>query len=46
LDPFPSSPGSTGDTFGILVSKILAIVLPFAGVTALVIMLKKKPKRQ
>jgi hypothetical protein len=46
LDPFPSSPGAGGDTFGILVSKILAIVLPVAGVIALVIMLKKKPKRQ
>jgi hypothetical protein len=46
LDPFPSSPGTSGDTLGILVSKILAILLPAAAVTALIIMLKKKPKRQ
>jgi hypothetical protein len=45
LNPFPTSPGSSSENdLGVLVSKILAILLPAAGVTALVIMLKKKPK--
>jgi hypothetical protein len=46
LNPFPSSPSTNRDDLGILISKILAILLPAAAVTALVIMLKKKPKRQ
>lgn len=44
LNPFPTSPGTNENDFGIIASKILAILLPIAGVTALVIMLKKKPK--
>jgi hypothetical protein len=46
LDPFPSSPGSSKDDLGILISKILAVLLPTAAVTSLVIILKKKPKKQ
>lgn len=42
LDPFPSSPGTSDDNVGIMTSKILAILLPAAAVTALVIMLKKR----
>ena len=45
LNPFPSSPGTSDNDLGILASKILAIVLPVAAVTALIIMIKKKPKR-
>ena len=45
LNPFPASPGTGDNDLGILVSKILAIVLPIAGVAALIIMMKKKPKR-
>jgi hypothetical protein len=45
LDPFPSSPGTSNDDLGILISKILAILLPGAAITALVIMLKKKNQR-
>jgi len=45
LNPFPSSPGTSENDLGILVSKILAIALPIAAVTALIIMIKKKPKR-
>jgi len=45
LNPFPSSPGTSDSDFGILASKILAIALPVAAVTALIIMIKKKPKR-
>lgn len=45
LDPFPSSPGASNDDLGIWISKILAVLLPAAAVTALVIMLKKKPKK-
>jgi hypothetical protein len=44
LNPFPTSPGTNENDLGILASKILAILLPTAGVTALIIMLKKKPK--
>ena len=44
LNPFPTSPGTNENDPGILASKILAIVLPAAGVAALVFMLKKKPK--
>lgn len=45
LNPFPTSPGSSNENdLGILVSKILAILFPAAGVTALIIMLKKEPK--
>ena len=44
LNPFPTSPGTSANDPGILASKILAIVLPAAGITALVIILKKKPK--
>jgi len=46
LNPFPSSPGINNDDLGIVTSKILAILLPAAAVAALVIMLKKKTKRQ
>lgn len=45
LDPFPSSPGTSNDDLNIWISKILVILLPAAAVTALVIMLKKKPKK-
>ena len=45
LDPFPSSPGTSNDDLGIWISKILVVLLPAAAVTALVIMLKKKPKK-
>lgn len=44
LDPFPSSPGTSNDDLGIWISKILAISVPAAAVTAIIIMLKKKPK--
>jgi hypothetical protein len=44
LDPFPSSPGTSNDDLGIWISKILAISIPAAAVTAIIIMLKKKPK--
>ena len=46
LDPFPSTPGSSNDDLGILISKILAVLLPAAAVTSLVITLKKKPEKQ
>lgn len=46
LNPFPSSPGTSENDLGILASKILAIALPVAAVTALIVMIKKKPKRQ
>ena len=42
LDPFPSSPGASDDSVGIMISKILAILLPAAAVAALVIILKKR----
>ena len=45
LNPFPSSPGTSDSYLGNLASKILAIALPIAAVTALIIMIKKKPKR-
>lgn len=41
LDPFPSSPGISNDDLGIWISKILAILIPVAAVTALVFVLKK-----
>ena len=44
LDPFPSSLGTNNDDRGMWISKILAILLPAGAITALVIMLKKKPK--
>jgi hypothetical protein len=44
LNPFPASPGTNDNDPGILASKVLAIALPAAGVAALVIILKKKPK--
>lgn len=44
LDPFPSSPGTTGDNIGTITGKILAILLPVIAVTALVIVIKKKSK--
>ena len=44
LNPFPTSPGSSENDSGILASKVLAIILPAAGVAALVIIIKKKPK--
>lgn len=46
LNPFPSSPGTNNDDLDIVISKILAILLPTAAVTAIVIMLKKKPTKQ
>lgn len=45
LDPFPSSPGTTDDNVGIMISKILAILLPAAAITAVIIILIKKPKK-
>ena len=45
LNPFPSSPGTSENDLGILASKILAIALPVAAVTALIVMIKKKPRR-
>jgi hypothetical protein len=44
LDPFPSSPGESNDNLGIWISKLVAILLPVAAVTALVIILKKKSR--
>ena len=44
LDPFPSSPGTSNDNLGIWISKILAILLPAAAITVLVITIKRKPK--
>ena len=44
LDPFPSS-GTTDDNVGIMISKILAILLPAAAITAVIIILIKKPKK-
>ena len=41
LNPFPTSPGSeSGDDTGIILSKILAILLPIVGALGLTIMLK------
>jgi hypothetical protein len=45
LDPFPSSPGRSNDDLGVLISKILAILLPATAIATLVIMLKKMSKR-
>jgi hypothetical protein len=45
LDPFPSSPGTTNGDLGIWISKILAISVPVTAITAIIIMLKKKPKK-
>ncbi len=45
LDPFTSSPGTSNDDLGIWISKILAISIPAAAVTAIIIVLKKKPKK-
>ena len=45
LDSFPSALGTSNDDLGIWTSKILAILLPTAAITALVIMLKRKPKK-
>lgn len=45
LDPFPSSPGTGDGAIGIWVSKILAILLPAASISALIIVIKKKPKK-
>ena len=45
LDPFPSSPGTSNDNLGIWISKILAILLPAAAITVLVITIKRKPKK-
>lgn len=44
LDPFPSSPGTSNNDLGVLISKILAILLPASAIAALLILLKKKPK--
>jgi hypothetical protein len=44
LNPFPTSPGMNENDPGILISKVLAIVLPAAGVAGLIIILKKKHK--
>ncbi|MFZ0556316.1 MAG: hypothetical protein WBL68_02615 [Nitrososphaeraceae archaeon] len=41
LNPFPTSPGSeSGDDTSLLLSKILVIILPVAGVLGLIIMIK------
>jgi hypothetical protein len=41
LNPFPTSAGSeSGDDTGILLTKILAIVLPIAGALGLIFMIK------
>lgn len=45
LNPFPSSPGTSENDLSILASKILAVALPVAAVSALIVMIKKKPKR-
>lgn len=45
LDPFPSPPGTSNNDLGVLMSKILAVLLPSSAIAALVIMLKKKPKK-
>jgi hypothetical protein len=45
LDPFPSSPGTTNGDLGIWISKILAISVPVTAITAIIIILKKKPKK-
>jgi len=45
LDPFPSSSGTRNDDLGIWISKILAILIPASAITALIIILKKKPKK-
>ena len=45
LDPFQSSSGTSNDDLSIWISKILAILLPASAVTAITIMLKKKPKK-
>lgn len=45
LDPFPSTPGTSSNDPGILLSKILTVLLPVSAITALVIILKKKPKK-
>jgi hypothetical protein len=44
LDPFPSAPGTSNNDLGILISKILAVLLPASAIAALIILLKKKPK--
>jgi hypothetical protein len=44
LDPFPVSPGRSGDDLGIFISKILAILIPAFAIIVLVITIKKKPK--
>ncbi|MGB8162938.1 MAG: hypothetical protein WCE92_08625, partial [Nitrososphaeraceae archaeon] len=47
LDPFPSSSGTgtSNDDLGMWISKILAILLPASAIAALIIILKKKPKK-
>jgi hypothetical protein len=45
LDPFPASPGISGDDLGISISKILAILLPAFAILVLIITIKKKPKK-
>ena len=42
LDPFPVSPRTGNDDIGILISKILAIILPAFAMVALVIIIKRK----
>jgi hypothetical protein len=44
LDPFPSAPGTSNNDLGVLISKILAVLLPASAIVALLILLKKKPK--
>lgn len=45
LDPFPSSAGISNNDLGLWISKILIVLLPVAAITALIIMLKKNPKK-
>jgi hypothetical protein len=47
LDPFPSSPGATGNNETLLASKVLAILLPAAAVISIIFVLKngRKSKR-
>jgi hypothetical protein len=44
LDPFPSSPGTSNNDLGVLISKMLAVLLPASAIAAVLILLKKKPK--
>jgi hypothetical protein len=45
LDPFPSPPGTSKDGLGIIISKILAVLLPASAIATLAIMLRKMSRR-